>query len=180
MYEVEVKVPAAHDELRSRLEAADATYRGRVRQADTYFDAPHRDFAETDEALRVRRVTDDDDANTARLTYKGPMIESASKTRTEIETGVESGDAGAEILEALGFTPVATVEKTRDTYRLDGTTVVLDDVTGLGEYVEVETETREDPDAVDAARETAFDVLRRLDLDPADQVRTSYLELLLE
>lgn len=179
MYEVEVKVPADHGPVRERLEASGAESIGRVEQMDTYFDAPHRDFAETDEALRVRRAVQDGESD-ARITYKGPLIESASKTRTEIETAVGSGDEATSIFEALGFDPVATVEKTRDRYTLDEYTIALDDVVGLGEYVEVETETPEDEDAVEAAREGAFDVLRGLGLDPNDQLRTSYLGLLLE
>ena len=179
MYEVEVKVPAEHGPVRERLAEQGATFLGRVEQADTYFDAPHRDFAETDEALRVRRVTEDGVVD-ARLTYKGPLVEAASKTRSEIETGVQSGSDATLIFEALGFEPVATVEKTRDRYDLDDYRVVLDDVSGLGEYVEVEQETPEDEDAVDQAREGAFDLLRSLGLDPDDQIRTSYLGLLLE
>jgi len=56
MYEVEVKVPADLDAVRERLADAGAGRVATVAQADTYFDAPHREFAETDEALRVRRV----------------------------------------------------------------------------------------------------------------------------
>lgn len=179
MYEVEVKIPADHGPVRDRLEAEGAEFLGRVKQADTYFDAPHRDFAETDEALRVRRVTEDGTMD-ARITYKGPLVEAESKTRAEIETGVQSGADATLLFEALGFEPVATVEKTRERYELDEYVVVLDDVTGLGEFVEVETETPEDDDALEHARAGAIDRLRRLGLDPDDQIRTSYLGLLLE
>jgi adenylate cyclase len=54
--------------------------------------------------------------------------------------------------------------------------VVLDRVEGLGEYVEVETETDAD---IETARERAITVLEQLGLDPADQIRTSYLGQLL-
>ncbi|QLC32663.1 class IV adenylate cyclase [Halarchaeum sp. CBA1220] len=177
MYEVEVKVPADHGDVRDALESVGAAERGTVEQADTYYDAPHRDFAETDEALRVRRVREAgaEDAD-ARITYKGPKVDSESKAREEIETGVADGaDAGA-LFEALGFAPAATVRKTRTYYDYEEYTVVLDDVEGLGQFVEVERESED----VASAREGAFDVLRRLGLDPDDQIRTSYLGLLLE
>lgn len=176
MYEVEVKVAADHETVRARLEAAGAEFQGRVAQSDTYFDAPHRDFAETDEALRVRRVVGE---TGARLAYKGPLVEAGSKSRVEIETSVEDGDATTAIVKRLGFTPVETVEKTREVHEIRGYTVVLDDVVGLGEFVEVETESEETESALEEARTGAFELLRTLGLDPDDQLRTSYLGLLL-
>ncbi|MFB6304395.1 MAG: class IV adenylate cyclase [Haloferacaceae archaeon] len=179
MYEVEVKVPADHDAVRERLESAGATRQGTVTQRDTYFDAPHRDFAATDEALRLRRVTDDDGDTEARLTYKGSRVEGAGKTREEHETAVADGDETTAILGGLGFDPAAVVEKRRERWGLDGYEVVLDDVTDLGEFVEVEREVPAERD-VERAHRGAEDVLKALGLDPDDAVTTSYLGLLLD
>ena len=176
MYEVEVKVRAAHDEVRERLSASDAEAVDSVTQEDTYYDAPHRDFAETDEALRVRRETPDGGETTTELTYKGPLVETESKTRREIETAIADAEAADAILDALGFEAAATVRKERERFSLGGYTVTLDAVDGLGEFAEVETRA----DDVAPAREGAFAVLRDLGLDPDDQIRTSYLGLLLE
>lgn len=178
MYEVEVKVRADRDVVRRRLEDGGATFEGSVRQVDTYFDAPHRDYADTDEALRIREQRGDDGTLTAVVTYKGPLVEAESKTREEFETTVGDPETAAAIFEGLGFTPAATVEKDRDFYALDGYTVTLDDVTGLGEFVEVETETTRQEE-VEPAREKAISLLRDLGLDPDDQIRASYLGLLL-
>ena len=175
MYEVELKVEADHDAVRDRLAALDAEHLGSVTQTDTYYDAPHRNFAETDEAFRIRRETSDGETH-AELTYKGPKVDPHSKTREEIETVVESGENTDSIVRALGFEEAAVVTKERDRYRLDGYTVTLDTVDGAGEFVEVETEA----EAIEAAREGAMDVLAELGLDPGDQKRTSYLGLLLD
>ena len=177
MYEVELKVAADLAAVADRLDDVGATQTGDVVQVDTYYDAPHRDFAETDEALRVRRETRAGETE-ARLTYKGPLVEAESKTREEFETAVDDGETADTIFEKLGFTPAATVEKDRQFYRYDGYTVTLDGVEGVGEFVEVETET--DEEGVEAAREGASAVLRELGLDPEDQIRTSYLGMLLE
>jgi adenylate cyclase class 2 len=181
MYEVELKVRADHDRVRERLAAVGATDAGRVRQVDTYYDAPHRDFASTDEALRLRRGTDlpadGDGETTTKLTYKGPLVEAESKTRREHETVVADGAAAEGVLSGLGFEPAATVEKDRRFHEVEGYTVTLDRVDGLGEFVEVETET--DAESVTAAREGAEAVMEELGLDPGAQVRTSYLGLLL-
>jgi adenylate cyclase class 2 len=188
MYEVELKVRADHGAVRDRLDALGATRVGRVRQVDTYYDAPHRDFAETDEALRVREETavaggsgerrDRDDGTETRLTYKGPLVERESKTREEAETAVADADAMRAVLDGLGFEPAATVEKERERYRAEGYTVTLDAVDGLGEFVEVETEVPGEA-GVEAARESATALLERLGLDPKAGIRTSYLGLLL-
>ncbi|MDQ2053305.1 class IV adenylate cyclase [Halobellus sp. H-GB7] len=198
MFEVEVKLRASHDAIRPALAEADAVFVERVTQVDTYYEAPHRDFAETDEALRLRRETresdvegeldrrsDDDPARadqgvaTTKLTYKGPLVDADSKTREEHETGVDDGDTAEAIFDGLGFEPAAVVEKHRTFYELDDYTVTLDQVAGLGEFVEVEAEA-EASDDVASVREGAFDVLRTLGLDPTDQIRTSYLGMLLE
>jgi adenylate cyclase class 2 len=174
MYEVELKVRTAHDEVEERLEATDADLVGTVEQVDTYYDAPDRDFAETDEALRIREERDD--GVTTRLTYKGPLVEAESKTREEAETAVTDSDAMHDILAGLGYEPAAEVRKERTRYDYRGYTVTLDTVDGLGEFVEVEKETEDD---IESAREGARDVMRSLDLDPDEQIRTSYLGLLL-
>ena len=231
MYEVEIKLRADHGAVRARLDEVGAERIGRVEQADTYYDAPHRSFAETDEALRVRRTvsgenedagdrekrcssnsrkpptsgdmeassdassnrakrsgdseersstdsqTSPDDSE-ARLTYKGPLVEAESKTREEFETRVADGETAAAILDGLGFAPAATVEKERERYRFDGATVTLDSVEGLGEFVEVEREAEESD--VERVREGVRETIRALGLDPDEQVRTSYLGLLLD
>jgi adenylate cyclase class 2 len=177
MYEVELKVRASHDAVRDRLDALGAEDVGTVTQVDTYYDAPHRDFAETDEALRIRREERAGDSTT-RVTYKGPLVEAASKTREEVETGVADADRFDDILDALGFSPAAVVEKERHRYALDGYTVTLDTVVDLGEFVEIEREASEAE--VETVREGAASRLRELGLDPDDQIRTSYLGLLLD
>lgn len=183
MYEVELKVAAAHDEVRPELESLGARRVDAVRQVDTYYNAPDRDFATTDEALRIRREHPSDADSVAAVTYKGPLVESESKTREEAETHVADADAMAAILDGLGYEPAATVEKDRERYAIDEYTVTLDAVDDLGEFVEVETEvadtTSDAESAISTARAGAADVLHSLGLDPDEQIRTSYLGLLL-
>ena len=178
MYEVEVKIRTSHEPIREEVSELNGTPIGTVEQIDTYFDAPHRDFAATDEALRLRQERPEDGTPTHVLTYKGPLIDADSKTREEIEVSIPEPEEFRAILEALGFSPAATVRKKRDRYGLDECIVSLDTVDGLGEFVEVEAEGP--AETIEEPRERAFDVLRALGLDPAEQLRTSYLGLLLE
>ncbi len=177
MYEVELKCRADHETLRARLADEGATRTESRRQVDSYYSAPHRDFAETDEALRIRREEPATGESVTKLTYKGPLVEAESKTREEHETAVDDDDALAGILSGLGFEPAFVVKKHRTFYELGAYTVTLDAVEGLGEFVEVERET--DEEGVAAVREEAIEVLETLGLDADDQIRTSYLGLLL-
>src|SRR5437660_4302743 len=96
--------------LEERLRALCAVESERRMEADHYFNAPDRDFAKTDEALRIRRVG-------ARnfITYKGPKRDLQTKTRTEIELPLADGPEAAEdfarLLVNLGYRPVAVVRK---------------------------------------------------------------------
>ena len=182
MYEVELKLRADHESLRERLDDVGADRIEHRQQIDTYYDAPHRNFAETDEAFRLREETRlDDDGQpvetTTKMTYKGPLVEQASKTREEFETALADADAAAGVFDGLGFEPAATVTKERERFDLDGYTVTLDQVDDLGSFVEVEREGAESE--IEQLRSGAEECLRRLGLDPASQIRTSYLGLLL-
>jgi adenylate cyclase class 2 len=186
MYEVELKVRADHGPVRDRLAALDPEPLGRVAQTDTYYDAPDRSFGDTDEALRIRRerrpeATGDTGAGEierAAITYKGPKVDDASKTREEHETGVTDPDAAAGILDGLGYDAVAEVHKDRERFAVGEGVVALDDIDGLGTFVEVELDV-ETEGGVPTARNRAAEILRDLGLDPDEGIRRSYLELLL-
>lgn len=170
--EAEVKAPLDDgDAFRGRLIEQGASPAGSVRQVDRYFDHPTRDFGETDEALRVR-----EQSGAIRLTYKGPRLDQATKSRTEFDVGVDDGERVADLLEALGFEHVATVIKDREIFSLADVTITLDEVEGLGTYAELEKIVAEE--GLDKAREQLLALADDLELDELE--RRSYLELLLE
>ncbi|HTU24283.1 MAG TPA: class IV adenylate cyclase [Pirellulales bacterium] len=179
-YEVEQKFPLdTPAAVEARLAAIGARPQGQCQQVDLYFAHPARDFAKTDEALRIRRV----DGQT-RITYKGPKIDRETKTRQEIElplpAGATTADDFAGLLEALGFSPVAEVRKVRRTFALEWlgheVEAALDDVAGLGHFVELELSA--DDETLSAARTALSSLAARLELGTSE--RRSYLELLLE
>jgi adenylate cyclase class 2 len=147
-------------------------------QVDSYFAHPSRDFAASDEALRLRRV-----GELNYITYKGPKLDARTKTRREIEISLPPGDASAAdaagLLGALGFTPVADVRKQRTHCNVPWqgreVGVSLDTVEGLGDFVELEIVC--DEAGVAEAKDCLASLATRLDL--AKSERRSYLELLL-
>jgi adenylate cyclase class 2 len=179
-YEVEQKFQVADaGQLIQRVVAAGGQFADAIEQVDRYFAHPSRDFAKTDEAVRIRSVGERNC-----VTYKGPKIDALTKTRREIEVGIESGtgaaDDFAELLAALGFRAVATVRKQRRCAEIvcDGVAIelALDDVDGVGTYVELETIAEEGQ--LDERREQVVALAERLELGESE--RRGYLELLLE
>ena len=135
------------------------------------------------------------DGDGVAITWKGPRIDAATKTRREIELPLsvepsEGGDAASpaastiahwtELLEALGFRPVATVAKRRQPARVHWqgmeVDVALDSVAGVGEYLELELQASEAE--VPQARACLESLARELGCGNPE--RRSYLELLLE
>lgn len=180
MLEIELKFPVVrHEVFEKRLAEWAAAPAAPVVQVDRYFAHPARDFAKTDEAFRMRSV-----GSNNFVTYKGPVLDRQVKTRHEIEVPIASGAAAAaqfrEILEALGFREVRAVEKRRTAWRFAKSgrdfELTLDEVTGLGLFVEIET--LADPDQKDVAQEILLQLARELDLGTPE--RRSYLALLLE
>ncbi len=182
-FEVEFKFPVADlGQLRERLEGLAAQFHEPLEQVDLYLKHPARDFARTDEALRLRSTRSPSSAQCV-ITYKGPKIDPHSKTRREIELPlVDDGrwiEAWRELLEALGFQSVAEVRKRREpaTIKWHGQTVeaALDDVTGVGHFVELEIAA--DEQHVETAKKSLADLAQSLGLSGSE--RRSYLELLL-
>jgi len=172
MIEVEVKLPLSDaDELKRRLSELGATFITAEDERDVYFNAPHRDFANTDEALRIRFSKD------TTLTYKGPKLDKVSKTRKEIVVPIADADQAIDVLKALGFKEVATVVKRRQKYQLDDINISIDDVRELGTYVEIETMTS--CEEYQPALNRIFETLYKLGLSKEDMIRESYLELIL-
>ena len=180
MYEVERKLRGDHASVRPRLEHIEADFRATVEQRDTYFDHPDRSFASTDEALRVRRQRVVDGTFDVRdhVTYKGPRLDRAAKTRIERETAIDDADTLTELFRELGFTPAGIVAKTREYYETDRCAICLDAVEGIGEFVEIEA--RGDVTSIEDAEEVTSHIVERLGLSNAETISESYLELVLE
>lgn len=168
---LEIEVKAYCDDLNhveEILKEKGAQFIEEVTEIDTYYSHPVRDFAETDEALRIRLC-----GEKSYITYKGPKIDALSKTREEIEIEVTDADAAKQLLVILGFHPVAEVKKVRRLYRLSPFDICLDDVENVGTFVEVETL----GESVAELRDAALTLLKEFNLEHFE--RKSYLELLL-
>ena len=172
MLEIELKVRVdSLDLLRQNLKDRDAEFLGQQHEHDIYYNAPHRDFGSTDEALRVRYTKDH-----AVITYKGKKSpELGLKAREELNTAVESGEVFEAILDRLGFTKTAEVNKWRENYRLENASFALDRVEGLGTFAEIEIMAEDN--GADATG-TIIKLAKEMGIS-GEPILASYLELLL-
>jgi len=179
-YEVEMKFPVAEMAvLEAKLTGLGATIAGLQSEVDVYFAHPARDFAKTDEALRIRRKGI---ANF--MTYKGPKIDAATKTRREIDLPLPPGEDAAQawtvLLQALGFAAVGEVRKSRRKAQVDwqgrNVEASLDQVERLGTFVELELVVESED--VEVAKACIVSLAKNLGLEGSE--RRSYLELLFE
>lgn len=176
MIEVEVKAHAPNlDEIEEKIVEIGACRVREEYQEDVYFNAPHRDFAQTDEALRIRKIKSGNSEEIF-ITYKGAKMDKISKTRKEIEVAVEDPLKVADIFQNLSFRPVATVRKNRIIYTMGELIITLDEVQGVGSFVEIEKETEEGEDTKEALDEI-FATYSKIGINDGFE-RSSYLELM--
>lgn len=172
MIEVEVKAKIdSFEEMEKRLENLGAIKSKKEFQEDIYFASPIVDFAQTDEALRIRTTN-----NNIFITYKGPKLNKDAKTRKEVEMSIESASKAKDIFEEIGFKEVRTVRKNRQYYTYENFEISLDDVEGLNPYMEIEI-SLEDGNDYDDAQKSIFELFEKLGITEGFE-RTSYLELL--
>jgi len=160
--EIKARVQSLQDVEKKIIEMGGIFVREEL-QEDEYFSHPCKDFANTDEALRLRK-----NGSNIILTYKGKRIDNITKTREEYEA-IVNGEI-REILIKLGFSPFANISKTRKIYILGDIEISLDNVKELGSFVEIETH----GDYKDG-KERIMDLAKKLSLGNLE--KRSYLEM---
>ncbi len=158
--EIEAKFYLRHlaDARRRVLAAGGRLVSPRHLERNERYDTPDGRLSAAGEVLRLRigeRVL---------LTYKAALDN--PERRREIE--VEAGDAAAAraLIQALGFRLVVVYEKYRETFGLEETLVMLDELP-FGCFVEVEG----------ASGEAVSSASRRIGLEWARRVPSSYVDL---
>ena len=180
MLEVELRYRTADPQsVIAKLAAMGAKLEQDRTDVDRYFNPPGRNLKTSDEAFRLRRI-----GELNYLTYKGPKRDQETKTRTEIEIPLGSGEATADdaerMLLALGFLPVVTVRKKRQVYALSregfAMEVCFDNVELVGPFVELEILSPEE--TYEPAKAVLFKTAAELGL--TEKETRSYLGMVLE
>ena len=172
---IEFELKAKVDDLgpvREALLARGARHDGVRDEHDVYYNHPARDFAATDEALRVRYA-----GESAVMTYKGAKLAGTRlKAREELNLAVEDGHVLETVLDRLGFRRTAVVRKRRELWTFEGASIALDEVASLGTFAEVEIIGQ----IGDATVEDRVHAIARSIGITGEPITASYLELVLE
>jgi adenylate cyclase class 2 len=169
MIEVEVKARCT-PKTQDKIIAMGAQLVGVENHFDLYFNSPYRNFAKSDEALRIRVKE-----SGVYLAYKGPKLDEETKSREEMTVIVSDAEMMGNILKALGFIKSGVVRKRRTKYALGSAILAYDEVENLGTFLEVELSGDDD---WSLQKENALDIMNRLGLQ--ESIRKSYLEMLIE
>jgi adenylate cyclase class 2 len=163
-HEVEIKFQITDIEgLTARLqEAGFRLVTPRTHELNTLYDQPGARLRRRGALLRLRQY-----GPHWTLTYKDSSGAKPGrhKSRRELETRVESGEAAGQIIEAIGFKPSFRYEKFRSEWS-DSTGHVVVDETPIGNYGEIEGP----PKWIDATA-------RLLQISPKQYIILSYAEL---
>jgi adenylate cyclase, class 2 len=177
--EVEIKAKIELSQIKSirrNLIALGAVFKEKIKESDSYFTAPHRDFIKTKECLRIRERDD-----YLELTYKGPTTKSMDNKKqfwkSEINIPLHSSRKEAEmLLESLNFTKVVEVNKKREKFVLGRQEISLDDVENLGWFLEIENTITNGKEIQKALNENIA-LFKKLGLDEKNIITETYRDL---
>lgn len=165
--EIKLRCPDL-DPVRCRLRELDAaTYVWTRRQVDTYFRVP---------TGRLKLRQEGDGPGGTLIAYH--RAEEAASRNSDYQLLSVSDAAGAREMLAGTLGVLVVVDKRRELYLTGATRVHLDEVAGLGSFVELETVIEDQP--VDVARDEHRQVLVRLGLSGYDVVSVSYSDLMFQ
>ena len=137
--EIEIKFPLKNpDEVKQFLNENAKLISENIYQKDSYYVPFHRDFLAVKypfEWLRLRKSP-----KGMFITYKHFFPENVKKTDycDEFETKIDNFEAMEKMFKSLDFKDAVVVEKSRTTWIFEEVEIVIDDVTDLGFYIELE------------------------------------------
>lgn len=173
-YELEAKVEVDNlDVLEAKLKSLGAELVGRWRETDRFFDFPDQRLKKADSALRLRERADQAGTNDQwTLTFKGPKHPGRFKYRRELELklNAEQPHTVEAILTAIGAEEFISYIKHRRTLNYRDCVIELDELEGIGRFIEVEGPNEE----------TIEQVLADLDLHQAPTITRSYLAMIID
>jgi len=136
--EIEAKIKVERlDVFIPKINRQGGAFLKKVVQKDIFFDRSDGSLLKGDCGLRLRTESGRGRQKGV-LCFKGARQQGPYKQREEIEVTVSDAQQAGELLHALGYKMVMVVEKQRRIYRLGVCMVCLDEVAGLGEFIEIE------------------------------------------
>jgi len=164
--EIEAKMRVADlAEIARRLKAAGAKPIGERIENNIFFDTPDGSLRRADKGLRLRANHDVKTGRTEQVvTFKGPTRRGKLKIRPEMEFTVDAPRAAVAAFKGIGLVVSVQFKKRRNSWRLKGCRVELDELPRIGRFVEIEG----------PSEAMVYRVRKLLDLAGHELIRESY------
>ena len=155
-----------------------ADFKGEESQKDTYYNAPHRNFLSVSpikEWLRIRETN-----GKTKVNYKNfhHTSEYNAVSCDEFETNVEDKEVIKRIFESLNFSEMIVLEKVRKNWEYKNVIISVDEVRGLGSFIEVEA--GDGFESIEDAKKQLQIVIKEIGAEVGNQLFKGYPHLLME
>lgn len=171
MIEIEAKFKLSTDMTRNKLIAV---LEGQFvvpisikHQIDTVFLLPEQvdaPIVPDSKIMRIRDVLDPGTGELRRSLMTLKIERQAKLVSDEYEFAVDDGDMARQMLTALGWQEVVTVDKVRLESKTEDYTICVDEVAGLGLFIELEVLAEDDANT-DNIQQQMYSFLKNLNID---------------
>lgn len=176
--EIEVKFPLKNEKAIIAFLNKNAQQKTtRVVQKDSYFTPPHKNFLSPKFPYEWLRLRESGEETVLNYKHFYPENEKTIDYCDEFETKVDS-PVIRKIFANLQFKELVIVEKSRSTWIFKDIEIAIDNVKGLGSFIELEITTPfEDPKK---AKEYLYAVIKEIGVETGEEDYRGYPFLLLE
>ena len=177
MKEIEVKAKITNIEsLNERLTNLGCQFGSSLIQEDIIFLPIGVEFSEIVKGTPVVRIRNSN--NIITLTLKKRVISENELIKLEKEVIVSDKQMVIEVVEQMGFHEVVRVEKTRIECKYEEMTICIDNIVGLGHFIEVEKLSENEKD--EKIQDYLFNFLQSLGINSENRVTKGYDTLIYE
>jgi len=177
MREVEILVQVLDDKEKALKKLGKFEFKGEKKIIDTYFGMPNdMRYLEFKVSLRIRQVE-----GKCFIAFKKDNFENSKWLYSdEYETEVDNYESAREILANLGFNELVKLENVKHKYQIDNYEIVLEEVDGLGLFLEVERLNLDDKEDVQKVRSEIQTFIDGLKIAVSKELNVGKLELMMK
>jgi predicted adenylyl cyclase CyaB len=166
LIELKARINNVND-FKKRLSLLDAKYVGKFHQIDTYFKVPQG-------RLKIRETENKNSAEV--VFYKRPNVPDIKKSHILL-IQVQPPETAKELLSKF-FSTKIVVDKIREIFIIGETRIHLDEVAGLGTFVEFELPTANKVEEINNSKSLLANLCVKLGIKKEDLEALSYADLL--
>jgi len=160
--EIEIKAKFTDKEkIKIKLAELGAEKEKEKHQIDEYYNHPSKDTKQTNEYIRLRYKHGGEQGIFAH------HINISDGVNKEFEVKIDDVDTFKQILKNFDFPLLGTIDKKRETFKVNDFTITIDEVKNIGNFIEIETFGEEDE--IEAKKTKCLELLETLGIPKENQ-----------